>query len=88
MRTTVTLDPDVLAMLRDEMKRSDRPFKQVLNQAVRRGLLAEDAAGSIEPFRTEPHSFGFKPGIDLDKLNQLVDELDADAFRDRQERAG
>ncbi len=26
--------------------------------------------------RTIPHSFGFLPGIDLDKLNQLVDELE------------
>lgn len=31
---------------------------------------------ATEPFRVEPHSFGFKSGIDLDKLNQLVDELE------------
>jgi hypothetical protein len=27
-----------------------------------------------------PHSFGFKPGIDLNKLNQLVDELEAEEY--------
>jgi hypothetical protein len=26
----------------------------------------------------EPHAFGFKPGVDLDRLNQLVDELEAE----------
>ena len=29
--------------------------------------------------KTIPHSFGFRPGIDLDKLNQLADELEAEA---------
>jgi hypothetical protein len=25
-----------------------------------------------------PHAFGFKPGIDLDRINQLVDELESE----------
>ena len=29
-------------------------------------------------FKVEPHAFGFKPGIDTDRLNQLVDEMEAD----------
>ncbi|MCY4026124.1 MAG: hypothetical protein OXH75_07385 [Acidobacteria bacterium] len=29
--------------------------------------------------KTIPHSFGFRPGVDLDKLNQLADELEAEA---------
>jgi hypothetical protein len=28
-------------------------------------------------FKVRAHAFGFKPGIDLDRLNQLVDELEA-----------
>ena len=28
--------------------------------------------------KTIPHSFGFRPGVDLDKLNQLADELEAE----------
>jgi hypothetical protein len=30
--------------------------------------------------KTISHSFGFRPGIDLDKLGQLADELEAEAF--------
>ena len=30
-----------------------------------------------KPFCVEPHDFGFKAGIDLDKMNKLVDELEA-----------
>jgi hypothetical protein len=80
MRTTLTLDDDVAAMLRDEMERSRRPFKQVVNQAIRLGLRAGDSADRV-PFRTRPHSFGFKPGVDLDRMNQLVDELEVDEMR-------
>ena len=29
-------------------------------------------------YEVEPHAFGFKPGIDTDRLNQLVDEMEAD----------
>lgn len=25
-----------------------------------------------------PHAFGFRPGVDLDRLNQLADELEAE----------
>jgi len=28
--------------------------------------------------KTMPHAFGFRPGIDLDKLNQVADELEAE----------
>jgi hypothetical protein len=32
------------------------------------------------PPKTIPHAFGFRPGIDLNKLNQLADELEAEAY--------
>ncbi|MBI4904563.1 MAG: hypothetical protein HY820_13055 [Acidobacteria bacterium] len=41
MRTTVTLDPDVLILIRTAMKERDIPFQQALNDAVRTGLQAK-----------------------------------------------
>ena len=38
MRTTVTLEPDVERMIRQEVAARRKTFKQVLNEAVRRGL--------------------------------------------------
>jgi hypothetical protein len=26
----------------------------------------------------KPHVFGFRPGVDLDRMNQLVDELESE----------
>jgi hypothetical protein len=78
MRTTLTLDPDVAARLEREMKRSGLGLKAAVNQALRIGLGMSDKPIEPRPFRVEPHDFGFRPGTDLDRLNQLVDELDAE----------
>lgn len=80
MRTTLTLDDDVAALLREEAERSRRPFKQVVNQALRLGLRAGAAPERRERFRVKPHSFGLKPGIDPDKMNQLAGELEDEAI--------
>jgi hypothetical protein len=54
---------------------------QAIRQAIRLGLRAGTPPEGRQPFRTRPHGFRFKAGIDLDKLNQLADELEAEAFR-------
>lgn len=77
MRTTLTLDPDVARRLDSEMKRSGEGMKSVVNRALRLGLGMSDKPVEPAPFRVEPHAFGFRPGTDLDRLNQLVDEMEA-----------
>jgi hypothetical protein len=39
MRTTITLDPDVQALIRTAMKERGISFKEALNSAVRAGLM-------------------------------------------------
>ena len=29
-------------------------------------------------FQVRPHAFRFKPGVDLDRMNQLADELESE----------
>jgi predicted transcriptional regulator len=38
MRTTLTLDDDVAAKLKTEAQRAGRPFREIVNEALRRGL--------------------------------------------------
>ena len=38
MRTTVTIDPDTEALIREEAARTGQSFKAVLNNSVRRAL--------------------------------------------------
>jgi hypothetical protein len=78
MRTTLTLDPLVAARLKTEMRRTGSTLKKVVNEALKRGLGMSGRPERAPRFEVHPHAFGFKPGIDLDRLNQLVDELETD----------
>jgi mRNA-degrading endonuclease RelE of RelBE toxin-antitoxin system len=81
MRTTVTLEPDVAAKLKELAHRRRASFKETLNDVLRKGLNSQ--AGTREPperYVVQPHAGGFRPGIDPDKLNQLVDELEVGDF--------
>jgi hypothetical protein len=63
-------------LLREEAARSRRSFKQVVNQALRRGLKAGAPGQAPRRFIAKPHDFGLpKPGLDPDKMNQLAGEL-------------
>lgn len=86
MRTTLTLEDDVAARLRQEIRRTGGGPKRVVNDALRRGLglVAAPAGGSR--FVVTPHSFGLAPGIDRDRLNQLADQLEAEATLQRLRR--
>jgi len=79
MRTTLTLDDDLAGLLKERARQLGISFKEVVNRAVRAGLGKEMESPRVDVPKTIPHSFGFRPGIDLDKLNQLVDELEADS---------
>jgi hypothetical protein len=78
MRTTLTLDSDVARRLQQEIRRSGKGMKAVVNEALRAGLGLAGERERLPPFEVEPHAFGFRPGVDLDRLNQLADELEAE----------
>ena len=73
MRTTITLEPDVEALLKRSMHERGITFKDAVNQALRAGLAkpAED----IPPFKQRAFRMG-KPLVDLTKALALADELD------------
>lgn len=81
MRTTLTLDPEVAARIKSDMRRTGKTLKAVVNDALKRGLGLGGRAPRVPRFRVRAHALGFKPGVDLDRLGQLVDELDVEAAR-------
>ena len=78
MRTTLTLEPDVVRRLRKKMADKKLTLKQAVNETLRAGLETT-VNEKRHKFVVEPHACGFKAGVDLDKLNQLVDEMEAEA---------
>lgn len=52
MRTTLTIDDDLAAALKVSARRSGRPFKAIVNEAIRRGLSTDEkTASSRKRFR-------------------------------------
>jgi len=78
MRTTLTLEPDVAARLKQEIRRSGKGLKALVNEALRLGLGMAGKPSLGPRFEVRAHAFGFKPGVDLDRMNQLVDELESE----------
>jgi hypothetical protein len=87
MRTTVTLEKDVERMLRDAMHRSRKSFKETLNAALRAGLSGKMTQPKARRFVIQARPLGLRAGIDPAGLNKLVDDLEVDAFLDKQSRA-
>lgn len=73
MRTTITLEPDVEALLRRSMRERGITFKDAVNQAVRAGLT--QPAKDVPTFKQRAFHMG-APLVDLTKALALADELD------------
>jgi hypothetical protein len=85
MRTTLTLEPDVAQQIRRRLAQTKLPLKRVVNDALRVGLSSTEKERHVR-FKVKPHSFQFKPGIDTNKLNQLLDDLEAEEFLKKMSR--
>jgi hypothetical protein len=73
MRTTVTLEPDVDARLRQRARERNISFKEALNEALRAGLASSQAP---RPFRQKTYRLGLRSGVDLTKAAQLAAQLE------------
>lgn len=74
MRTTVTLDQDVAAKLREVARERGVSFKAALNDAVRAGLGGD--ARSARRYRMPARRMGVRRGVDLDRALRLAGELE------------
>lgn len=80
MRTTVTIDDDVARELRARARRTEKSFKEILNDCLRLAFsMSRSPMRKMKPFHVRPHRSAFRAGIDTEKLNQLVDQLDAES---------
>ena len=80
MRTTLTLDDDIADFLKRQARLLNKPFKEVVNETLRRGMSPTIGERSRPEYRVLPNRSGLAPGIDPPKLNQLNDQLEAEDF--------
>ena len=79
VRTTLTLDPDVAKMIAEEVHRVRKPLKQVVNEALRRGLTSWGSRRPAKPYRVRAHRAALRRGLDRGRLNALAEEMEDSA---------
>jgi hypothetical protein len=76
MRTTLTIDDDVLDKARAVAGRLHIPFRRVVNEALRAGLQTVGAAAERKPYHTRAHKLGLKQGRNLDNIQELLAQIE------------
>jgi hypothetical protein len=77
MRTTLTLDDDVVVKVKAEMRRTGEGFKQTVNNLLRLGLNARRGTLPKRKFVVDARDLGDTlPGISLDNVGELLDRLE------------
>jgi hypothetical protein len=83
MRTTLTLEPDVVADLERLRREGDRSYKEIVNELLRLGLRAKREGGTEKagkPFRTRTADLG-KPMIPLDNIAEVLAIAEGEDYR-------
>lgn len=79
MRTTLTLEPDVAALLKAAMKESGLSMKEQINVALRAGLAAKPRR---KPRRPVTRTFdGGRALIDFTSTSQALAVVEGESFR-------
>jgi hypothetical protein len=82
MRTTLTLDDDVAAKLKTESQRAGRPFREIVNETLRRGLMSRRVAAQRQAFTITARDLGdLKPGLSLDNVAELIEHVEGSLHR-------
>ena len=66
--------------VRETAVRTRRPFKRVLNDALRTALEGQAKGQMAEPFVVEARPMGLRAGLDPAGFNRLADDFEAEAF--------
>jgi hypothetical protein len=76
MRTTLTLDDQLAQELKDVAHKAGKPFKEVVNETLRKGLRSKRTPVA-KPYRLKTVSLGgVRPGVNLDKALALADAIE------------
>ena len=76
MRTTLTLDDDVEAGLKERMRRTGRSFREIVNSCLRDGLIRGEPRRPPRRFRVRSRRLGLREGLELNSVSAAIDQLD------------
>jgi len=81
MRTTITLDDDVLDRARKLASEREVPFRSVVNAALRAGLEQVEKPLKHRRYHTTPHPMGLRRGYNLDNIQEILAQAEGEGFR-------
>ena len=79
MRTTLTLEDEVVSGIRRMQKRyPDRSFKEIVNDTIKKGLVANGEA-PLTPFKIKTlKNSNPRPGLNFENINTLIYQVEGD----------
>lgn len=78
MRTTLTIDDDLMREIKQKANEADLPLKEIVNNALRAGLKEIDKPKPIKPYKCKTFSLGYPPRADLDHALDIAERLEAE----------
>jgi mRNA-degrading endonuclease RelE of RelBE toxin-antitoxin system len=80
MRTTLTLDPDVADKAKKGAAKLGKPFKEIINAALRTGLDQILNPRPSVPYRTKPRPLGLRRGLSYDNIGELLARAEGEDY--------
>ena len=81
MRTTLTLEEDVLEKARAVACQLRVPFKTVVNEALRLGLSEVEKPAKQRQYEMTPRAMGLRRGYSLDNIQEVLAQAEGEGFR-------
>jgi hypothetical protein len=78
MRTTLTIDDDLILDMRKKAHDTGSPFKKIVNVALRTGLQEMGKSRISKHYRCKTYSLGYPPRADLDHALDLAEYLESE----------
>jgi hypothetical protein len=78
----MSLDDDLASKLKAEVRRTGKPFKAIVNEYLRSGLVRRPGNKPLQPFRVKARSLGaLRPGLSLTNVSELLDLVEGPLHR-------
>jgi hypothetical protein len=81
MRTTLSIDDDVIDRARAVAAKLRKPFRTIVNEALRAGLSQVEQPAKQRRYKTEPHAMGLRSGRNIDNIQELLAQIEGEDAR-------
>jgi hypothetical protein len=81
MRTTLSLDDDVIEKARAIAAKLGMPLRTIVNEALRTGLDQVEQPAKQRLYETQPHAMGLRSDRNIDNIQELLAQIEGEDSR-------